>query len=85
MRLQPGKKNIFTIFDLGSKLHDLVNKRGLTDIETMFEKCSKFRNSLSEPTELNVCQNYLPTVLRNRHVGRGLLSSFHPHTMILIK
>ena len=66
------EKNIFTIFDLGSKLHDLVNKRGLTDIETMFEKCSKFGNSLSEPTELNVCQNCLPTVLRNRHVGRGL-------------
>ena len=32
-----------------------------------------FENSLSEPTELNVCQNYLPTVLRNRHVGRGLV------------
>ena len=37
-----------------------------------FEKGSKFKNSLSEQTKDKVCQNSLPTVLRNRHVIRAL-------------
>ena len=38
------------------------------------KKGSKFGNSLSEQTVAKVCQNSLPTVLRNRHVIRGLVS-----------
>ena len=40
-----------------------------------FEKGSKFKNALSEQTKDKVCQNSLPTVLRNRHVVRALAYS----------
>ena len=42
------------------------------------KKGSKFGNSLSEQTEPKVSQNSLPTVLRNRHVGRGLIDLLWP-------
>ena len=38
-----------------------------------FKKGLKFGNSLSEQTVPKVCQKSLPTVLRNRHVVRGLI------------
>ena len=54
-----------------------VKKNGLKK----FKKGSKFGYSLSEQTQHKVCQNSLPTFLRNQHVVRGLIEP-HPKTHI---
>ena len=45
-------------------------------VRKMFEKCSNFENSLSEPTEPKVCQKSSADSSANRLVGRGLMLAY---------